>query len=356
LPATPAHAGDAAASVQSGGAASSARSDAAAAASLRTPAPPVAAASRTAATGDDTGLAGGTANSLTVIILAQDEARHIGRCIASIRAVATRIIVIDSGSSDETCALATAAGAEIVHHPWTNYAQQFNWAIDRFGISSGWTMRLDADEVVDPALLDHIRGFISTTPADSGIAGATIDRAIHFLGRKIRWGGMYPTQVIRIWRSGAGRVENRWMDEHVVVSGKVVHLKGEIADINLNSIGWWTTKHNNYATREAIDQLTLDTQADIKGEMGAQARRKRWLKDHFYARLPLGLRPMLYFTYRYVLLLGFLDGWQGFAFHGLQGFWYRFLVDVKIAELRSLMAARGQDLATVVAEEYGHRL
>jgi len=298
----------------------------------------------------------GSHTDLTVIILTQDEERHIGRCIASIRSVATRIIVVDSGSTDNTCALAEAAGAEVIRHPWTNYAQQFNYAIEQSGTNPGWTMRLDADEVVEPRLADALRTFITITPADSSVAGVTIDRAIHFLGKKIRWGGMYPTQVIRVWRSGKGRIENRWMDEHVIVSGEVVHLKGEIADINLNSIGWWTAKHNNYATREAIDQLTLDTQAEMHGEMGAQARRKRWLKDSFYARLPLGLRPMLYFGYRYIILLGFLDGWQGLAFHGLQGFWYRFLVDVKIAELRALMTERGQNLATVVAEEYGHQL
>jgi glycosyltransferase involved in cell wall biosynthesis len=332
-------------------------SDATASANQRTASAPSRPALPASASQKPSGAVGADNRSdLTVIILAQNEARHIARCIASIRAVADRIIVVDSGSEDDTCALAEAAGAEVVCHAWTNYAQQFNWAIEHSGVTGGWTMRLDADEVVAPDLADKIRNLITTTSPDSPIAGITIDRAIHFLGKKIRWGGMYPTQVIRVWRSGKGRVENRWMDEHVVVTGQVVHLKGEIADINLNSIGWWTAKHNNYATREAIDQLTIDTRADIQGEIGTQARRKRWLKDNFYARLPLGLRPMLYFTYRYFMLLGFLDGWQGLAFHGLQGFWYRFLVDVKIAELKTLMAERGQDLATVVAEEYGHRL
>ncbi len=293
---------------------------------------------------------------LTVIILTQDEAHHITRCLDSVRDIATRMIVVDSGSTDATCDLARGAGADVITHPWTNYAQQFNWAIDKAGIDTGWTMRLDADEVVSAGLKARIAAFIRTAPADSPIAGATIDRAIHFLGRKIRWGGMYPTQVIRLWRSGRGRVENRWMDEHVVVDGEVTHIAGEIADINLNSIDWWTAKHNSYATREAIDQLTLESLPALPGEMGRQARRKRWLKDHLYARLPLGLRPLLYFIYRYVLLLGFLDGWQGMVFHGLQGFWYRFLVDVKIAELKSLMASRGQSLAQIVADEYGHKL
>jgi glycosyltransferase involved in cell wall biosynthesis len=293
---------------------------------------------------------------LTVIILAQDEAHHIARCLDSVRGIATRMIVVDSGSTDSTCDLARAGGAEVMVHAWTYYAQQFNWAIEQADIDSGWTMRLDADEIVTADLAARIAAFIRTIPPGSDIAGATIDRAIHFLGRKIRWGGMYPTQVIRLWRSGRGRVENRWMDEHVVVDGSVVHIPGEIADINLNSIDWWTAKHNSYATREAIDQLTLASLPAPAGDMGRQARRKRWLKDHFYARLPLGLRPLLYFLYRYVLLLGFLDGWQGAVFHGLQGFWYRFLVDVKIAELKSQMASRGQSLAEVVADEYGHRL
>ena len=293
---------------------------------------------------------------LTVVILTQDEAHHIDRCIASVKALATRIIVVDSGSSDVTCALAAAAGAEVVSHEWTNYAQQFNWAIDNCGITSGWLMRLDADEVVSADLAPRLAAFIASTPADSPIAGVTIDRAIHFLGRKIRWGGMYPTRIIRLWRAGKGRVENRWMDEHVLVDGKVGHVTGDIADINLNSIGWWTSKHNGYATREAIDQMTPGSDIVPAGEIGPQARRKRWLKDYLYARLPLGLRPLLYFLYRYFIMLGFLDGWQGLAFHGLQGLWYRFLVDVKIAELRGLMKSRGQDLAAVVEAEYGMKI
>ncbi len=297
-----------------------------------------------------------TAAALTIIILAQDEAAHIARCIASVHSLGARIIVVDSGSGDDTCALAAAAGAEVLHHVWTNYARQFNWAIDHAGITSGWTMRLDADEVVSPDLAGQIARFVRETPADAAVTGVSIDRAIHFLGRKIRWGGMHPTRVVRLWRSGQGRVENRWMDEHVLVTGPIIHLRGEIADINLNSVGWWTAKHNGYATREAIDQLTIDSRRPLAGQIGTQAQRKRWLKDNLYARLPLGLRPLLYFLYRYVVLLGFLDGWQGLAFHGLQGLWYRFLVDVKIAELRGLMDSRGHDLATVVAAEYGLKL
>jgi hypothetical protein len=81
---------------------------------------------------------------------------------------------------------------------------------------------------------------------------------------------------------------------------------------------------------------------------------KRWLKQKVYARLPLGLRALLYFLYRYFLRLGFLDGWQGLAFHFLQGFWYRFLVDVKVHELETLMRAQGLTLEEAVRREFGY--
>jgi glycosyltransferase involved in cell wall biosynthesis len=290
---------------------------------------------------------------ITVIILAQDEARHITRCIASLAPLAPRIIVVDSGSTDETPALAIAAGAQIIHHDWKNYADQFNWALQSTGITTPWTLRLDADEVVTPDLAAKILALVA---ADPPIAGVTVDRAMYFLGRKIRWGGMYPVDMLRLWRTGRGRIESRWMDEHTIVDGPMAHIPGEIADINLNSIGSWTAKHNGYATREAIDQLSRSASTADPAPLSPQARRKRWIKDNLYARLPLGLRALFYFLYRYVLLLGFLDGWQGLVFHTLQGFWYRFLVDVKIVELRGLMHTRNQDLATVVEAEYGHRL
>lgn len=283
---------------------------------------------------------------LTVVVLTRNEARHIARCIASVRDFATRIVVVDSISTDATAALATEAGAEVVANAFVNHARQVNWALANCAIDTEWTMRLDADEIVLP-------GFAAAFATVSGdAAGATLNRRIHFLGRWIRWGGIYPVRQLRLWRTGAGQCEDRWMDEHMIVDGPVVHLDTDFADINLNNLGWWTDKHNGYATREAIDALSGDTGAAPGGGAGA----KRWVKRNVYARLPLGTRALAYFVYRYVVRLGFLDGWQGLVFHGLQGGWYRFLVDAKIAEIRGLMATRGDDLARVVADEYGHRL
>src|SRR5690606_19658714 len=109
------------------------------------------------------------------------------------------------------------------------------------------------------------------------------------------------------------------------------------------TLTWWTNKHNQYASREAVDLLNLeyrfmphDSVASLRG--GGQAGAKRWIKEVLYARLPQGFRAFVYFLYRYVVRLGFLDGKAGTAFHFLQGFWYRYLVDAKVAEVKRYMA------------------
>ena len=144
------------------------------------------------------------------------------------------------------------------------------------------------------------------------------------------------------------------MDEHVIVDGKVGHVDADFVDDNLNGISWWTDKHNRYASREAAEMLLLSqrdsTRTDISGNTGRSARIKRWIKIRVYARLPLGLRALLYFLYRYFLRLGFLDGWQGLAFHVLQGFWYRFLVDVKVAEVERHMRDTGCALPEAIEQ------
>lgn len=286
---------------------------------------------------------------LTVIILAFNEEKHLPRCLESLQGVAERVIVVDCFSTDKTVELARAAGAEVVRHAWVNYATQFNWALDNVAIDTQWTMRLDADEVVTPELAAALARELPHYPA--GVVGLTVNRQIHFLGRWIRHGAIYPLRMLRVWRTGHARCENRWMDEHMVVEGGVAHLDADIADINLNSVTWWTDKHNRYASREAVDLLLHENsraEAATAPRLSLQAGMKRWLKLRVYARLPMGLRAFLYFLYRYFLRLGFLDGWQGFVFHFLQGWWYRMLVDVKVAEVQRHMRESGDTLEQAI--------
>ncbi|MFL0413122.1 glycosyltransferase family 2 protein [uncultured Sphingomonas sp.] len=277
--------------------------------------------------------AAGEPPDLTVVILTFNEAHHIARAIQSVRNIAREILVIDSFSSDATVTLAQALGARVIQHTFVSHAAQLQWALDHGDITTDWTMRLDADEVVEADLADEIARRLPDLPPD--VCGAEVDRKHIFMGRWIRHGGRYPLRLVRLWRTGSGRVQQRWMDEHVVVhGGRTILLRGGLADMNLGDLSFFTAKHNDYASREAVEVL-----AARHGLFEAapppstrQARRRHWIKLRIYNRLPLWAGPLTYFLQRYVVQLGFLDGRPGLVYHLLQGFWYRFLVAAKVAE------------------------
>ena len=295
---------------------------------------------------------------LTAIILTKNEEKHISRCLESLSGVASRIFVVDAYSSDNTVQIAKSMGAVVVQRPWKNYADQFQWAIDNADVRSGWLMRMDADEYLEPDLRAELPRLLKMLPDD--VLGVYVKRKVHFYGKWIRHGGFYPHILLRIWRAGYGRIEQRWMDEHIVLppGAKTVLAKGHIVDDNLKGITFWIDKHNKYASREAVDLLNLKyplfpQDETLKFTEDPQAKLKRLLKEGLYARLPIGLRAALYFLYRYIFRLGFLDGSKGFIWHFLQGFWYRLLVDVKVMELEMRSKGDVEILRRLLREEHG---
>jgi glycosyltransferase involved in cell wall biosynthesis len=291
---------------------------------------------------------------LAVIILTYNEERHISRALTSIAGIAREIFVVDSFSSDRTTELARAQGATVLQNKFINQAKQFKWALDNAPITAPWIMRLDADEVIEADLAAKIRDELPTLADD--IVGVNLKRKHIFLDRWIRHGGRYPLILLRIWRRGQGRIEDRWMDEHMVVwGGRTVTFEGGFADHNLNDLTFFTDKHNKYATREAIDVLNQRRNL-FQGDVDLPARRsslqaaiKRFLKEKFYNRIPFQIGAPAYFLYRLIFQLGFLDGKEGIIYHGLQGLWYRFLVGAKVKELE-LAIAHLEDPAAIRAE------
>lgn len=293
---------------------------------------------------------------LVAIILTFNEELHLARCIASLKGIANEIVVVDCYSSDATLDIAAANGARVIQRAWVNHANQFNWALTQLDPSIDWVLRIDADEVLTPSLVAEIQTRLPGIPTETD--GIYWGRRMTFQGRLIRHGGVFPIRVLRLFRYGRGECENRWMDEHIRVVGPTVDFAGEMIDDNLNSLTWWTEKHNKYASREAVDLLNLeyhfmphDSVACLRS--GKQAGVKRWLKEKVYARLPGGFRAFAYFFYRYVIRMGFLDGQAGTAFHFLQGFWYRYLVDAKLAEVKSYMRKNGVDAPTAISHVLG---
>ena len=282
-------------------------------------------------------------SDIAVIILTYNESVHLGRALQSIASFAGQIFIIDSYSSDDTLDIARSFGAEVLQHPFQNQAKQFQWALDNAPIIAGWVMRLDADEIIEADLCEEISARLHLLPAD--VTGVYLNRKTIFQGRFIRHGGRYPMMLLRIWRHGKARIEDRWMDEHIyLLEGRSVAFSGGFADYNLNDLSFFTDKHNGYASREALDVVNrklnlwrLDPGV-LSGESGTrQAGLKRFMKEKIYSRVPFQISALVYFLYRYIVRLGFLDGSEGLVYHVLQGFWYRFLVGVRVREIETAL-------------------
>ncbi|MCP9748267.1 glycosyltransferase family 2 protein [Lacihabitans sp. CS3-21] len=295
--------------------------------------------------------------SITAVILTFNEEKHIERCITSLKPICERICIVDSYSTDTTLEICKRLDVEVFQNKWeNNHSKQMNWAIENCHITSKWTMRMDADEYVLKELQTEINSKIETL--QSNIAGIELKRRVYFKNKWIKHGGFYPIKLIRIWKTGKGYSEERFMDEHIVVnSGEIICLEHDIVDENLNDINWWTAKHLNYARREAVDFLSnkysfgLNTEKDIN--ITKQAERKRKLKDNFYYKLPYGLRPMIYFFLRFIIQLGFLDGPKGWIFHFLQAFWYRIVVDINIYEIEKACEGDSRKIEEFIIKKWG---
>ena len=274
--------------------------------------------------------------NLTIIILTKNEEQNIEKCIASFKGVAQRVVIIDSFSTDNTVELAKSLGAEVYEHQFENHAAQFNCALDNIDLQTEWVMKVDADEEFTLELADEIGKNLDALPTD--VNGVILRRRVYFMGRWLNHGGKYPELLLRIFRVGHGMSEMKLMDEHLIVTdGDVVIFKNDFADNNSKSLEWWINKHNWYSNKEVLD-LQMKSDA-LNGEKSveetctsAQAKVKRFVKNHGYYSLPKFFRAHLYYIYRYYLRLGFLDGTEGKIYTFLQAYWYRFLVDAKIYE------------------------
>ncbi len=296
--------------------------------------------------------------TLAAVILTKNEAKHIERCVTSLKGIIDDVVVVDCFSTDNTVELATKMGARVIQHPWKNYATQLNYGIHECGITADWIWRIDADEFIEAPLGERVKEYIQNAPDD--VNGIYVRKRIDFMGKPLKHGGWYPSYHLKVFRRGHGECENRWMDEHIkLFDGTTTTIKeGNQVDANLNDLTWWTEKHNGYATREMVDMLMMQYGLDSKAEevvpkfFGTEEQRKRWLKLK-YVKTPLFLRPHINFIYRYIFRGGFLDGKAGFIWHILQGFWYRTLVDAKIYEIRKRFGGDEEKIKAFLAETYG---
>jgi glycosyltransferase involved in cell wall biosynthesis len=277
--------------------------------------------------------------SLDIVILTLNEERNLPSCLESLRGLDAVIHVVDSGSTDDTVRIAESAGCVVYTHAFSTHAEQWRWALGELPLSGDWILALDADQQLTDELRSNIEKLVRSPNVTT--QGAYLNRRQVFRGRWIRHGGYYPKYLLKLFRRDSVSVGDDLVDHHFTVYGKTILLDGDLIESNRNedSIATWIAKHNRYAVLQAQEELSCRTGAVSPIYFGTPDQRVAWLK-RAWRRLPLFLRPFLYFCYRYFVRLGFLDGRQGFIFHLLQAFWYRLLVDINIEEQRSTPSQR----------------
>ncbi|MFL2893466.1 MAG: glycosyltransferase family 2 protein [Candidatus Pelagibacter sp.] len=291
-------------------------------------------------------------NDITAIILTYNEEKHIERCILSIKEVVKKIIVIDSFSNDDTVYIAQKNNAQILKNNFINQSKQINWALENIKFSTRWILRIDADEILTNGLKDKIIQKINNIHQQ--ISGISFNRKIRFLNKDINFGGVSPHKTLRIWKAGEGRCEDAWMDEQIVVNGKVQHLNEYLIDSNLNSFSWWLQKHKRYAIREAINFLLIQKNLKSLRQPKDQSKINKYYKLKIYYKLPIFIRPFLLFIYNYIFKFGFLSSWQGLIFYFFQVIWFRLMVDMNIHQIEKIIKRQKFSLAEAIKVKYGY--
>lgn len=272
------------------------------------------------------------------VILTYNEEVHLPRLLSSIQNLNAETFILDSGSTDRTLEICETYGAKIAFHTFDNHPKQWDAALRIFTFSTPWLICLDADQIVTPELNRQLASFRDED--HKHLDGIYFNRKNYFKGHWLKYGGYYPKYLLKMFRTGIGLSDlNENMDHRFVVPGNTLTWSnGHILEENLkeNNISFWISKHNRYSdllASEEVERMNKLRVQTVKTDFwGNPDERTAWLKNLWW-RLPLFLRPFLYFTYRMVFQLGILDGRTGVLFHFLQGFWFRIVVDVKIAEI-----------------------
>lgn len=276
--------------------------------------------------------------AFSFIILTYNEERHLPRLLQSIADLGAPVFVLDSGSTDSTVEIANSYGAVVQQHTFENHPKQWDYALKHFLVTTPWLICLDADQVVTEELKKRLANF---RPDDHKyINGIYFNRKNIFKGTWIKHGGYFPFYQLKMFRYGIGHSDlSENMDHRFIVPGKTELWKdGIIIEENLkeNQISFWIAKHNVYSdlvAREEVERIKKMRDQPLKPQFwGPPNERRAWLKKMWW-KIPRYLRPFLYFTYRFLFKLGFMDGRNGIIFHFLQAFWFRLVVDIKIDEL-----------------------
>lgn len=238
---------------------------------------------------------------LTAVIITKNEERNIARCLESIKDVADEIVVVDSGSTDNTAAICERFGVKFVHHDWQGYSEQKNFANSL--AENDWILSIDADEEISEKLKNSILEIKNRdVPADNVFS---MNRLTDYCGHWIRHCGWYPDRKIRIWNRTVGQWHGE-IHETIEFSAKVTELRldGDLL-------------HYSFATPQDYDNQQFKF-AKMRGQ-------HYFMKGKKHASFYMIVSPIFSFIQHYFFQLGFLDGADG---------WHICLITAKATRLK----------------------
>ncbi len=229
---------------------------------------------------------------VSAVIITLNEAAVIGRCLASLAGVADEILVVDSGSADNTACIAEAVGARVLTRPFDGYGAQKAYAAQ--SATHNWILNLDADEALSPTLRESLL-LLKATASPEAQAYA-VNRLTFYCGKPIRHSGWYPDRLVRLWHASAGGIDptaalhEGWVPRDP--SARVGFLRGDLLHYSFPTVAAHREKVERYAAAGAAHDWT-------RGKKVSAAKRL--------------IGPPLVFLQHYILRLGLLDGWRGFS-------------------------------------------
>ena len=280
---------------------------------------------------------------LTVIILTLNEEFNLPGAIESVKDWAEEIYVVDSCSSDRTVDIALEREIGIVQRPFTNYGDQWNWALEHLPIKTEWVMKLDADERISNELRDEIREVLSTETKE---AAFVVPIRLWFMGKP-----MHPKiHVVRLWRNNRSRFSDVIVNEHLIVDGETGRLRHFIEHHDSADLHHWWDKQNRYSTMEAIMKVRGDALSVPPNIFGSSLERRMYLKKIFFS-VPFHIH--LQWLVEYFVRGAILDGRLGLTWIHLRIELSKML-KLKIKEMR--MTGRIPKLPATACGDYDPRI
>jgi len=262
---------------------------------------------------------------VTAVLLTLNEESNLGALLDHILPWVQQVFIVDSLSTDRTVDIALERGAQVVQRPFTDFGDQWNWALEHLPIDTPWTMKLDPDERFTPQLRDEIQRELAKDPACNSYA---FRRRLWFMGqpmRQFQW-------VLRIWRTGHCHFSDVLVNEHPIVEGAVCQLQHFLEHLDSPTLYHWFEKQNHYSTMRAIELAQGSGYATEPRFRGNQLQRRMFYKKLFF-KLPF--RHVLMWWYLALGRGALLDGHVGRAWVFMRVNVYRW-AELKAQEMRQV--------------------